>query len=375
MSIGQGRVTIADIAKRAGVSKATVSRVLNSKPDVDESTRQRILAIIQETGYAPRVTAVSLATGRTHLIGLLVPSLSRPYSLEVIQGVAEGVEESEYELVLYTTSLAEKNQELFVEVLSNSLTDGLVVLLPRDGLHNLAHLRTARMPVVLIDHRGMAAGLPSVTVANRTAAYEACQYLIGLGHRRVGFIAGLLDFGCSRDRLDGYRCALDEAGLDASPDLVKTGDFSEASGYARAMELLAETPRPTAIFCSNDEMASGALRAVRAAGLRVPGDVSVLGFDDVPLAALIFPPLTTVRQPLRAMGRKAVEMVFRQLEGGTIDPFEVELQTELVIRESCGQPEEPASRGAPQSGVTGARRSRELVECSGNVPNTEEVNG
>lgn len=347
MTIGQGRVTIADIAKRAGVSKATVSRVLNSKPDVDESTRQRIFGIIQETGYAPRVTAVSLATGRTHLIGLLAPSLSRPYSLEIIQGVAEGVEESEYELVLYTTSLAEKNQELFVEVLSNGLTDGLVVLLPRDGLHNLAHLRTARMPVVLIDHRGMAAGLPSVTVANRKAAYEACQYLIGLGHRRVGFIAGLLDFGCSRDRLEGYRCALDEAGLDASPDLVKIGDFSLASGYARTMELLAGTPRPTAIFCSNDEMANGALRAVRAAGLRVPGDVSVLGFDDVPLAALTVPPLTTVRQPLRAMGRKAVEMVFRQLEGGTIDPFEVELQTELVIRESCGPPAEPASGGIP----------------------------
>jgi LacI family transcriptional regulator len=334
----QLHVTITDIAKRAGVSKTTVSRVLNNKPDVDGTTRERILTIIQETGYVPQVLAVGLATGRTGLIGLLVPSLSRTYSLEVIQGVAEGVEESEYELVLYTTSLVEKNQELFTQALSRSLTDGLVVLLPRDGTHYLTGLRDSHFPVVLIDHRGVSTGLPCVTASNHRGAYEATHYLIGLGHRQIGFLTGILDFGCSRDRLEGYQRALKEADLAATPELVKQGDFTEISGVTRAQELLTRTPPPTAIFCSNDEMALGALKAIRNAGLRVPEDISVIGFDDVPIAAQTTPALTTVKQPLRAMGRKAVEMVFCQIEGKPLDLFEVELQTELVLRESCQSP-------------------------------------
>jgi LacI family transcriptional regulator len=332
------QVTITDIAKRAGVSKTTVSRVLNNKPDVDEATRQKILAIIQETGYTPKLAAVGLATGRTNLIGLLVPSLSRPYSLEVIRGVAEGIEENEYELVLYTTSLVEKNQERFTQALGQNLTDGLVILLPRDdGTTHLDQLRSSHFPVVLVDHKGVSSGLPTVTASNRQGAFEATKYLIGLGHRRIGFITGLLDFGASRDRLEGYQVALADAGIAFLPDLVKEGDFSEPSGYARMEGWLNSPNPPSAVFASNDEMALGVLAAIRARGWTSPSDISVIGFDDIPAVSYTTPPLTTVKQPLRTMGRKAVEMLICQIMGQTLESTEVEVPTELIVRGSCGQ--------------------------------------
>jgi LacI family transcriptional regulator len=333
----QMRVTISDIAKRAGVSKATVSRVLNDKPDVDEATRRRILEIIQETGYTRQAAAVGLATGRTNLIGLLVPSLSRPYSIEVIQGVAQGLEEYDYELVLYTTSMAEKNQELFGQALSRNLVDGLLVLLPRNGVNYLAQLRASRFPVVLIDHRGVAADLPSVLASNRQGAREATHYLIELGHRRIAFITGLLDFGCSRDRLEGYKLALAEAGIPFAPELVGAGDFVEAGGLARAREWLAGPNPPTAIFASSDLMALGAMEAARQQGLRVPDDVSIVGFDDIPAAARALPALTTVKQPLQDMGRRAVDLLLGQIMGQKLEALEVELPTELIIRASCAR--------------------------------------
>jgi len=318
------------------VSKTTVSRVLNDKPDVDKETRRRILEIIKELNYVPSATAKSLATGRRNLIGLLAPSLSRPWSLEVIRGVAEGLEDTEYELVLYTTSLAGKNQELFAKALNNDLTDGLLVMLPRDGKGYLSTLLQDKLPLVLIDHRELLSGFPSVTASNKEGAYEATRHLLDLGHCRIGFICGLMDFGCSRERLEGYKLALAEAGLPFSPELVKEGDFSEASGFARTEEWLNSPDPPSAIFASNDEMALGVLEAVRVKGMTVPDDIAVVGFDDIPAASYTVPPLTTVKQPLRAMGRKAVEMLLQQIMGRGLESLEVELETELIIRESCG---------------------------------------
>lgn len=331
------RTTISDIAKRAGVSKTTVSRVLNNKPDVDETTRQRILDIIRELDYVPNPTAVGLASGHAKLIGLLLPSLSRPYYLEIIRGVSERIEESEYELVLYTTTLDEKNQERFAKALSHSLADGLIVVLPRNGDH-LIQMHDNQFPLVLIDYRGMSSGLPSVTATNFQGAYDGTRYLLELGHRHIGFITGLLDFGCSRNRLDGYYQAMQEANLDIFPDMIKEGDFSRMAGFNQTRQLLAMKPRPTAIFCSNDEMALGAFQAIQDAGLNAPADISIIGFDDAPMTGLITPALTTVRQPLREMGRKAVELVLHQIEGISPDLIEVELQTELVVRESCAPP-------------------------------------
>ncbi len=336
-SMSQAKVTITDIAKRAGVSKTTVSRVLNDKPDVDKETREQVLAIIRETGFVPQTQAVNLVKGRTGLIGLLVPSLTNPYSLTVIQGVAEALAETDYEMILYTTSMASKNQELFVKRLTRNLTDGLLILLPRNFREYEDRLIKSQFPVVLIDHRGLSSDFPSITASNRKGAFEAVRYLIGLGHGRIGFVSGLMDFGCSRERLEGYRDALSEAGIPYEDGLVRYGDFTEASGYHCCRELLECSRKPSAVFCSNDDMALGAMQAARDMGAEVPRDVSIVGFDDGPKASFSSPQLTTVRQPLQAMGRRAAEILLRRIEGEVPRDKEVVLETELVIRGTCGR--------------------------------------
>lgn len=335
--MSQVKVTIADIAKRAGVSKTTVSRVLNDKPDVDKETREQILAIIRETGFVPQTQAVNLVRGRTGLIGLLVPSLTNPYSLTVIQGVAEAIAETDYEMVLYTTSMALKNQELFVKRLTRNLTDGLLILLPRNFKEYEDQLIKSHVPVVLIDHRGLSSDFPSITASNRKGAYDAVRYLVSLGHKRIGFISGLMDFGCSRERLEGYRDALNEAGIPYAEKLVRYGDFTEASGYHCGRELLEGAQKPSAVFCSNDDMAFGMIQAAQDVKFVVPTDLSVVGFDDVPKASFSKPQLTTVRQPLQAMGRRAAEVLLQRIEGGGPQDKEVVLETELVIRGTCGR--------------------------------------
>ncbi|HEY9593128.1 MAG TPA: LacI family DNA-binding transcriptional regulator, partial [Spirochaetia bacterium] len=257
------KITIRDIAVRAGVSKTTVSRVLNDKPDVDDKTRKLILDIIRETGFVPQMSAINLSRGKTGLIGLVVPSLTSSYSLTVIQGVAETIAETDYELVLYTTSLAEKNQRQFAQRLTKNTTDGLVILLPRNFEVYGAELAHSKVPIVLVDHRGIESAFPSVVAANRNGARQAAAYLAGLGHRRIGFISGPMDFGCSRDRLDGFKDALREADAALPAELVTHGDFTRQSGHACALNLLRLPAAPTAIFCSNDEMALGAMAAVR----------------------------------------------------------------------------------------------------------------
>jgi len=330
------RVTIADIAQQAGVSKTTVSRVLNDKPDVDANTRERILGIIKETGYVPNPAATGLVTGSTKLLGLLVSSLYHPWVLEVIRGVAETIEDTAYEMVLYTTSSAQGNQELFARALNNGLTDGLVVMLPADGEEFLSSLYHGGFPIVLIDDRGLSHGLPCVRAANREGAYKATSHLISLGHRQIGFVSGPEEYGCCRERLVGYKLALEEAGLPFSPQLVRHGDFSETVGAAIVGEWLDTGSFPRAIFVASDEMACGALESVKARGQSVPDDIVIVGFDDLPSASHVDPPLTTVRQPLHDMGKKAMEILLEQIAGKEVSLDGVELETELIIRESCG---------------------------------------
>lgn len=331
------KVTIGDIAKRVGVSKTTVSRVLNNKPYVDAETKQKILDLIEETGFTPQVSAINLAGGRTNIIGLLVPSLSSPYSLTVIQGVAEKIAEENYELMLYTTGLSGANQKKFLQKISKKMVDGLVVLLPRGSTDMENQLLSGDMPIVLIDHRGIDTHLPSVSVTNEKGGYDATEYLISLGHECIGFISGIMDFGCSRDRLEGYKVALRSHGIPFCAEYVKPGDFTESSGYASTLELLDMEQRPTAIFCTNDDMAFGAMRAVESKGLKIPLDISIVGFDDIARASLTYPPLTTVKQPLFTMGRKAAELVESLIDGDAVERSNIVLNTELVVRGSCAK--------------------------------------
>ena len=327
-------VTIKDIANRADVSKTTVSRVLNGKPDVDEKTKNKIQEIIKETGYSPSPIAKNLATGRTNFLGLLVPALTHPWIMEITQGIAEGIEDSEYEMALFTTSNRNKNQEMIEKVINNGLTDGIIALLSSDDKGYISQLHDKRFPIVLMSDRFLSRDIACVTAENTKGSYQATKHLIKLGHRNIGFVEGPPEFLCSRERLEGYKMALNDSGILFDEHLVKYGDLLEESGFKVITSWAESGNLPSAIFLSTDEMAIGAVKACKEAGLKVPEDISIVGFDDIPKAGFIDPPLTTIRQPMRAMGRKGVEILIDQIVQKNQKAVRIELETDLIVRNS-----------------------------------------
>jgi LacI family transcriptional regulator len=329
------KLTISDIARKAGVSKTTVSRVLNHRPDVDEETRKKILKIIEEFNYSPSYSAKSLSTGKRNLIGLIVPSLSSFFSLEIIRGVAEGISDTQYELVLYTTGLSKYNEQIYMRAIRNDLVDGIIVVLPRDQKES--YLRSIHeIPIIAVDYSGIDIQYPRITATNAMGAYEGTKYLIDLGHKRIGFITGLMDLGCSQDRLQGFIQAMDEADYDIDKSHIGSGSFTRASGELLAKEWLSRNEKPTAIFASNDEMALGVMDVAETLGINIPSELSVLGFDDINEARLRRPGLTTIKQPLFEMGNQAAIGIIDLLDGREIQSKV--LETQLVIRESCAPP-------------------------------------
>ena len=357
------KLTIQDIARLAGVSKATVSRVLNQKPDVDPATRERIMRIMEEQSFVPSITASGLANGRSRLIGVLIPSLTWPLIPEMMRGVAEVVGKTSYELVLY--SINDINHErdrsdVITRILSTKLTSGLLAIYPGHSSQYLTKLHRQGFPVVLIDDQILPPpGTPWIGSDNYNGGYEATCHLIELGHRRIGHIQGPVKYQCSHDRYQGYCDALREAGIEPDPALVLQGDFMPPSGRVNAHALFSLEDRPTAIFASNDYMAYGVMAAAEEHGLRIPDDVSVVGFDDTYPSALMQPPLTTVRQPFFEMGQRAIKLMLSLLEapaqargvGGWSthspapasgsatqsqdEPVRIQLPTSLVVRASC----------------------------------------
>jgi LacI family transcriptional regulator len=365
------KLTIRDIAQLAGVSTATVSRVLNNKPDVDPTTREHVMQVVQEHGFVPSVTASSLAGGRSPLLGVLVPSLTWPLMPQIMQSVADVIEQTSYELVLYSISHRTDRSGLIDRILATRLIDGLLAVYP-DGLagaestapinrESSTHLREIYergFPVVVLDDQSLPGPVPWVGPDNRVGAYEAVRHLIRHGHRRIAYVQGPLQYQCSHDRYAGYQQALAEAHIAIDPALIVQGDFSTASGRTATAQLLALAERPTAVFAANDQMAYGVLSASEAQGLRIPDDLAIIGFDDIALSAHTRPALTTVRQPFAEMGRSATEMLLalvsapRLFGGGLYSergqpvgaradfalrmPTRVQWPTELVVRASCG---------------------------------------
>jgi LacI family transcriptional regulator len=338
------RVTIIDVANEANVSFSTVSRVVNSKGYVSAETRERVLQAMTRTGYVVNRQARALAGGRHQVIGLLVRDLDTSYIGEILRGIDEELAAASYDLMLYTTHRRKTRESIFVASLTQGMTDGLLMVLPVDPGAYLESIRRRHFPYVLIDDGGLNDEGPSVGATNRQGAFDATTYLIALGHRRIGFITGNQEMGCALDRLTGYQNALIDASLPIDPALVREGDFHQPLGYQRTRELLALPDPPTAIFAANDVSAFGVMDAVRDAGLRIPDHVSVLGFDDIPGAASTNPPLTTMRQPLREMGRLATRMLFDFIADPDRGVARVELPTELQIRATC--------RAAPTVGTS-----------------------
>lgn len=329
------RATIIDVAREADVSFSTVSRVVNGKGYISPKTRKRVMEAMTRTGYVVNRQARALAGGKHQVVGLLVPDLDTSYIGEILRGIDEELAAVSWDLMLYTTHRRKTRESVFVASLTQGMTDGLLMILPMDPAAYTDSIRERGFPYVLIDYGEEDDTGPSIGTTNRQGAIDAATYLIELGHRQIGFITGNQEMRCSRERLAGYRQALTDGGLVYDPDLVREGDFRQPLGYSLTRDLLDLPDRPTAIFASNDQSAFGAMDAIRDAGLRIPDDVSVIGFDDVPAASLAHPPLTTVRQPMAEMGRLATRMLLDSIANPGQEGTRIDLPTELIVRESC----------------------------------------
>jgi len=334
-----GRATIREIADLAGVSIATVSRVLNDRADVSEETRGLVQRIVHEQRYTSNRTARALSNGHTGLVGVLVPLVNPAYFSSILAGAAEALYERDMRLVLAPTLHQHEREVSLAARLLHGSTDGALLVLPEESAEELDRLAGEGLHFVVVDPRkALDERTPSVAAANTSGADLAMRHLLGLGHRRIAAITGPVGWVATDERLRGYRGALAAEGVLPDPALEIAGDWEIEGGIAAATRLLDLPEPPTAIFAFNDNMAIGAIQAARARGLRLPEELSIVGFDDVGPATIVQPSLTTVRQPLAEMGRMAVSMLVRLLEEQRIETLHVELGTRLVVRESTAPP-------------------------------------
>jgi LacI family transcriptional regulator len=328
--------TIAEIAAKAGVSVPTVSRVLNHRPDVAPATRARVENVIKESGFVRSGVANALRKGSSGIIDIIVPDLANPYSIEIIRGVEEVLERTELRLAVSAINDDLQRERRWLAKVINGATDGAILVLTQGQSKRLKELSLHNIPFVVVDHRGeLGTDVPSVGATNWFGGRAATEYLLSLGHHRIAVIGGSSTLRCSLDRIAGYRFALEDAGIPIDPALIRPGEFKQHTGYEQTCALLALPEPPTAIFAGSDIQALGVYSALHAHGINVPESMSVVGFDDVPIASMINPPLTTIRQPLIEMGRVATTMLLRMIAGEPLDSIRVELTTTLMIRESC----------------------------------------
>lgn len=337
-----GAPTIYDVAREAGVSYSTVSRTLTGYEFVRVSTREKVLRAAEKLGYVPNQQARGLAGGRSNMIGALVPGLNNSYITEILRGIDEELSNSDYNLLLYTTHRRHGKESTYAATITNSGAEGLLLVVPLTPVSYLAALRDQDFPYVLIDQSDPTAESTTVNTTNWQGAYEATAYLIELGHRRIGFVAGLAGLSSAVERLRGYKHALADHGIPLHDALIAEGGFTERGGFDATQTLLALAEMPTAIFAANDLSATGVIEAIRQRGLRVPQDISVIGFDDIPQASLTYPKLTTVRQPLDQMGREAVILLLEQIEQPGGEKRQITLETSLILRDSCAPPRHSA---------------------------------
>jgi len=326
--------TIADVAARAGVSKTTVSRVLNGKGDLDQATAARVRQVIDELGYVPSARAVGLARGRARVVGVLVPSVTWPWIADVLQAIVDAVEAKSYGMLLFTCTRGDESMRQFAAHVSAKAFDGLLVIEPEGTLDYIESLHRSGLPVVMIDDRGHEPLFPSVATTNRLGARAAADHLLALGRRRPVVVRGQIKFGCTTERLEGFAEAFAEAGAPIRDEAVVDGDFRFDGGREAVRSLLNNGVEFDSVFAHNDLSAAGAMQALREAGLRVPHDVSVVGFDDIPLASHTDPGLTTVRQPLREMGELATQMLLSSFAGAPLEETRQVIETSLVVRGS-----------------------------------------
>jgi LacI family transcriptional regulator len=336
---GNGRTTIREIAELAGVSIATVSRVMNGREDVSSETRELVQRIVRERGYTTNRSARGLSAGKTGLIGGTVPMLHYPYFSYLLAGVAEALYEEDMRLVLCPTMHEHEREVTLLERLMHGTTDGAVIILPEESSDELELLLNHGYRFVVIDPLlPLNDRIPAVSAAHSAGADQAMKHLLSLGHRRIGAITGPAGWKATEDRRRGYYSGLAGAGIAPDPELEVEANFEVGGGADAAAQLLELADPPTAIFAFNDNMAIGAMQTARARGVRVPDELSIVGFDDLEEAGIVTPALTTIRQPLAEMGRIAVSLLLRLLDNQPLEALHVELATRLIVRESTAPP-------------------------------------
>jgi len=321
----------------AGVSHSTVSRALRHNPVINRQTAERIRRIAEESGYRASAIARSLVTRQTRTIGIVVTTIADPFAAGVVSGIEDVANERGFSVILANSDADPDREVRVVRSFEERRVDGIIVTSSRAGSVYTPMIQQMRIPIVLLNNQHPSEFVHSVMIANIAASREATGYLISLGHRRIAYLGDRNGGQSDTERFSGYRNALEEAGLPFRPELMVHGDGKPEGGTAAMAELLALPQLPTAVFCYNDMTALGALRHIRATGLRVPEDISVIGFDDLYIAQYTDPPLTTVRQPMRMMGRMAMETLLQLLDGSQL-AHSVKVPGELILRESTAPP-------------------------------------
>ena len=332
------RSSSSDVAHRAGVSRTTVSFVLNNTPGktIPEETRQRVLEAARELAYIPNENARSVAMVKHHSIGFFITHSgfvsSDAYVFRVIEGMTPVLNKARFQLVLQPLNVREMN---YLQLARQDNVDGIILMNTHDDDAGLAEVIESRFPLVVIGTISRE-DVCQIDIDNRAAAHSAVAHLVSLGHRDIGMICHAPGtFYAARERQEGFRAAMAEAGLPVRPEWVRDGDLTEQGGYRATAEILARQPRPSALFAGNDVVAYGAIQAIKEAGLSVPADISLMGFDDDLLSRYLNPPLTTVTNPAQGLGAEAARLLISKLKGRPLPCPRTLLPTSLALRESC----------------------------------------
>jgi DNA-binding LacI/PurR family transcriptional regulator len=327
-----------DVARRAGVSAATVSRAINEPHRLKVVTLARVEEAIRALGYRPSRVARRLRVekGLSRLVGLVIPDIQNPFFAEIARGVEDAASRDGYAVFLGNSDDDLEKERRYLEVMLSESVDGIV--LPPSSSWSVAAEEVARsgVPLVCVDRRLTRVKVDTVSVDNALGAEEAVEHLVGLGHTRIGFIVGRLDLSTSVERLEGFERALRRHGIEQSAGLVMAGDSRANTGRERALELLQSAERPTALLAGNSMLTLGVLEAIHSLGLRIPRDIALIGYDDMPWSLALDPPLTVVRQPAYELGFRAMELLLRRMRQPGGSTTTLLLQPELIVRSSCG---------------------------------------
>ncbi len=329
---------IRDVAKRAGVAPITVSRCINNSGYCSQETRTRVEAAIAELGFVPNRLASGLRSKRTNTLALILTDITNPFFTTIARGVEDIASEAGYTVIFCNTDESVSKEKMYLQMLLERRVDGILLVPALNGLDSMAFIRKQNIPIVILDRRLPELITDSVRCDSEGGAYQLTQLLLSLGHREIAILNGPKDVSTSEDRLAGYRRALAEAGIPINSKREYYGAFTQESGFEMTYKVLAEAQQLTALFAANNFIAFGVLKALQELKLRVPEDIAVVGFDDLPPALVTFPFLTVASQPAYEMGRRAIEILLKKLNEGPTDQFqEVVLPAEIVIRQSIGK--------------------------------------